>query len=79
MSIGQQLKNQDAFYNGKDTHVLAAFETIYKEYPFYKHFVENPSPQLKKMFAEIVITIRRSSINAETAQFPGIRISDLRI
>ena len=79
MSIGLQLKNQDAFYNGGDTNVHAAFETTYKEYPFYKYFVENPSPQLKKMFAEIVTTIIRNHINAGPAQFPDIRISDLRI
>ena len=67
-SIGSQLADQDKFYNEENTHSTVTFEAIYKNCPFYKHFVERPSPQMKKIFIELVKAMTRGQNKANAAK-----------
>ena len=63
-SVGDQLADQDEFYNKGNTHPTVMFEATYKNCPFYKHFVECPSPQMKKIFIELVKAMTRGQKDA---------------
>lgn len=76
-SMGAQLKNQDEFYNSETDHNSLARNYI--DCPFYQHFVEAPSDQLKEMFNKIVVAMSRGQSSVNPAQIPSISISDLRI
>lgn len=67
-SIGSQLADQDGFYNDGNTHSTVTFEATYKNCPFYKYFVECPSPQMKKIFIELVKTMTRGQNKANAAK-----------
>lgn len=74
-SMGMQLMNQDEFYNNSETgHNLLARNYI--DCPFYQHFVETPSAQLKEMFNKIVAAMSRGQSSVNPAQIPNISISD---
>ena len=66
-SVGDQLANQDEFYNEGNTHPTVVLEATYKNCPFYKHFVERPSPQMKKIFVELVKAMTRGHNDAKPA------------
>lgn len=68
-SIGCQLKDQDVFYNNKNTQINVTFETSYINCPFYKYFVEKPSPQMIKVFTEVIKAMARGNDKAGAAQF----------
>lgn len=66
-SIDDQLEGQDEFYaNSEGTSV--SFSESYKSYPFYKHFVDNPSVQLKKVFTEVIKAMIRGQFQAKAAK-----------
>ena len=66
-SIGSQLGKQDNFYanNGSES---VSFRDAYKSFPFYKHFVDNPSVQLKKMFTEVIKAMVRGQLQTNAAK-----------
>lgn len=66
-SIGSQLGEQDNFYanNGSES---VSFRDAYKSFPFYKHFVDNPSVQLKKMFTEVIKAMVRGQLQTNAAK-----------
>ena len=68
MQFLSQLADQDKFYNEENTHSTVTFEAIYKNCPFYKHFVERPSPQMKKIFIELVKAMTRGQNKANAAK-----------
>lgn len=66
-SIKYQLKEQDDFYNEGNEDGRSSLVVSYRECPFYKHFVERPSPQMKKIFVELVKAMTRGHNDAKPA------------
>lgn len=78
MSIGAQLKKQDEFYNNSVGNQNSLARN-YINCPFYQHFVETPSNQLKTMLNKIINAMVKGQASAIPAQIPNIPISELRI
>ena len=78
MSIGAQLKKQDEFYNNSVGNQNSLARN-YINCPFYQHFVETPSNQLKTMLNKIINAMVKGQASAIPAQIPNISISELRI
>lgn len=66
-SIGSQLGEQDKFYANNESESVS-FRDAYKNFPFYKHFVDNPSMQLKKVFTEVIKAMIRGQLQAGPAK-----------
>lgn len=66
-SIKYQLKEQDDFYNEGNEDGRSSLVVSYRECPFYKHFVERPSPQMKKIFVELVKAMTRGQNDTKPA------------
>lgn len=77
-SIGTQLTRQDEFYNNRESS-RNSLARNYINCPFYKHFVETSSEQLKTMFNKIINAMSRGQNSSNPAQISNISISDLPV
>ena len=74
-SIGTQLKEQDESYNNGESS-RNSLARNYINCPFYRHFVETPSEQLKTMFNKTINTMPRGQNSINPAQILNIPIPD---
>lgn len=75
-SIGDQLQEQDKFYNNNSEENQNSLARNYMNCPFYQHFVKTPSDQLKPMFNKIIDAMSRGQRLANPAQIRDVSISE---